>query len=503
MGHAPRVVEHFHRWGLLQRIRDNWTFPPEWNHGIRLITSLAGHDLSPRPRQGFLDAAARRFSLHPPIRRPQTALQEVFLAHLAEHHVVVAGGWRVEVLRQDDDQVETTVVHDRTGAVRTIRSRYVIGADGGSSTVRRLSGIGREGEYATEKQYRLVVRTEEDVEQLLGRAPSGTNIVVNAKASGFLAAISPREWRVYSGSYPLDAEPAEAEFLDTARAAFGFNLPLELASATRFFRATRIATTFRLGRVLLAGDAAHVRTPGGNLGEGFGDVVNLGWKLAAVVNGQAPEALLDSYDAERRPHNQRVADDALARHRQGAETLATIRAGGIPDDTDTSPAAASRRAEIAAQLTGGDDAPGVVFDERYDASPIIWYEPDQLTEEPPWSADRYDLDPRPGHRAPDGHLDPWGYTLYDRIGGDFALLVLTDDDAVHRALATEAFGRGLPLTVIHLTDPRLREIYAADNVLIRPDQHVAWRGSELPAEGAGAVLDLVLGARLLTSAGVR
>ncbi len=117
--------------------------------------------------------------------------------------------------------------------------------------------------------------------------------------------MSTREWRVYAGPYPLGYEPPEAELIDIARAAFGLDLDLELVSATTFYDATRIARTFRRGRVLLAGDAAHVRTPGGNLGEGFGDVANLGWKLAAVLAGQAPDTLLDSYDQERRRHNWR------------------------------------------------------------------------------------------------------------------------------------------------------------------------------------------------------
>ena len=186
----------------------------------------------------------------------------------------------------------------------------------------------------------------------MGPAPSGTNIVFNAKASGFLAAVSTREWRVYAGPYPLDYEPTEDELLEIAAAAFGFDLELELASATTFYAATRIAQTFRRRRVLLAGDAAHVRTPGGNLGEGFGDVANLGWKLAAVLRGHAPEALLDSYDQERRRHNWRIADHALESWRQSQATLAEIRRGGIPDDADLSPAAEQRRAEIAARIAG-------------------------------------------------------------------------------------------------------------------------------------------------------
>ncbi|GAA4460200.1 FAD-dependent oxidoreductase [Phytohabitans houttuyneae] len=493
MGHSPRVVEHFRRWGVLQRVREAWTFPPEWNRGIRVVTSLVGHDLGSRQVRGFGERGARRHSLHPPIRRPQTALQQVFLDHLGERGVTVAGGWFVEALRDTGDAVETTVVSRASGATRVIRSAYVIGADGGSSTVRHLAGIHREGDHAEEKMFRLVVRTG-DVFERGAAPPSGTNIVLNQRASGFLAAISPREWRVYAGPYPLDADPPERELLATARAAFGFDLDLEIASCTTYYQATRIAATFRKGRVLLAGDAAHVRTPGGNLGEGFGDVVNLGWKLAAVLSGHAADALLDSYDHERRPHNWRVADHALDRARRGRERLAEIRRAGVPDDADTSAAAEARREQIRGLLAAErGEAPGVLFDERYDASGVLWYEDGQLTGEPPWDPDRYEDDPRPGHRAPDGYVDPWGDTLYDRIGNDLALLVLTADRSVEHAFVAAAAERALPFTVVHLTDEAARRVYGTGNVLVRPDQHVAWRGTALPAAGAGAVLDRVLG----------
>ena len=493
MGHTPRVVEHFRRWGVLQQIRDEWTFPPEWNRGIRLITSLVGHDLVPTRSPAFSGSGAARHSSEEALRRPQSALQQVFLDHLEQHSVPVAGGWQLTALRTTEDGIEADLLEVDHAATRTVRARYVLGADGGSSTVRRLAGIARDGEYATEKRYRLIVRTG-DISDRVGPAPSGTNIVFNAKASGFLAAVSTREWRVYAGPFPLDYEPSEAELIEVAQAAFGFDVELEIASATPFHHATRIAQTFRSGRVLLAGDAAHVRTPGGNLGEGFGDVVNLGWKLAAVLRGHASDALLDSYDEERRPHNWRVGDFALARAQASSAALAEFRAVGIPDDADLSEAANARRAAIGAALGAARfDAAGVTFDERYDASSVLWYEDGQLETEPAWRADRYEDDPRPGHRAPDGFVDPYGGTLYDRIGSNFGLLVLGADREAEAAFIAEAAQRGLPFTVVHLVDPEVRSLYGADNVLVRPDQHVAWRGDQLPAGGAGAVLDLVLG----------
>ncbi|WP_406118254.1 FAD-dependent monooxygenase [Streptomyces sp. NBC_00989] len=494
MGHTPRVVEHLRRWGLLQRVRDAWTYPPEWHRGTRLVTSLAGHELVPVPAPSFTDrAGSAGYSADEALRRPQTVFQRVFLDHLTEQGVSVSGGWELTGLREDANGVDAEVVDVGSGRSQIIRAAYVLGTDGGGSTTRRLAGIDRAGEHATEKRLRLIVRTG-DIADRVGPAPSATNIVINARASGFLAAVSAREWRVYAGPYPLEHEPSEGELLDAGRAAFGLDIDLELVSATTFYHATRIAETFRRGRILLAGDAAHVRTPGGNLGEGIGDVVNLGWKLAAVLDGQAPPNLLDSYDQERRPHNWRVADHALERARRTQATLAEIRAAGIPDDADLGEDAVRRRAEIGARLRRdrfGSD--GVAFDERYDASAVVRYEPGQLDAEQPWRADVYEDDPRPGHRAPDGPVDPSGGTLYDRLGTSFGLLVLTDDRTVEKAFAAEAAARSLPFTVVHLTDPAARAVYGTANVLIRPDQHVVWRGTRLPDAGAAAVLDQVLG----------
>jgi len=493
MGHNPRSVEHFRRWGLLQRIREEWTFPPEWNRGIRLVTSLVGHELLPVRRASFTERGISGFSSQEALRRPQTALQQVFLDHLSERGVLVVGGWRLERLSEKPSGIEAVLVETVTAERRRVLARYVVGSDGAKSTVRALAGIARVGERATEKRLRLVVRTG-DISDRVGPAPSATNIVFNAKASGFLAAISPREWRIYGGPYALDYEPTDEELLEVGRAAFGFDLDLELASATTFYNATLIAETFRKGRVLLAGDAAHVRTPGGNLGEGFGDVANLGWKLAAVIAGAAPETLLDSYDAERRPHNWRVADHALEFARRSAETLAELRGVGIPDDTDLSVAAERRRGQIRERLSSerGFGA-GVTFDERYDASPVIWYLEGQLETEIPWRADLYEDDPQPGHRAPDGVIDPFGTTLYDRIGNAFGLLVLGDFLEVELALTAEAAERAMPLRVINLTDSDAVSVYRPGVVLVRPDQHIAWRGSEVPDGGAAAVFDRVLG----------
>jgi len=492
MGHTARTVEFFQQWGVADRVRRGWTIPPEWNLGTKLRTSLTGHDLRSVERPAFDTRPVHPYSFASSIRRPQTAVQQAFLDQLAEIDVVVAGGWRLVEIDEDADGVTSTLEHVEVGVRRTVRSKYIVGADGARSTVRQLAGIEREGAYATERHFRFVVRTVGDY---TGRDPfpSGTNVIVNGVHSGFLAALSETDWRVYAGPYPIDHVPTTEELLRLARAAFGSDVELEVLDATPYFKSTRIAREFRRGHVLLVGDAAHVRTPGGNLGEGFGDVFNLGWKLAAVLHRTGGDALLDSYDRERRPHNQRVG--AAAKHRADVSerNVADARALGFPADDDLSPEAERRRREISEILARGAGPNwGVQFDERYDDSPVVWYEPEQRDNETPWHEGTYEPSGLPGHRAPNGVIDPFGGTLYDRIRSDVALLVLSRDADAVTAFEQAAAERAIDLEVVHLVDAGAQALYGAPYALVRPDHHVAWRGTGQDLD-AGAVLDLAYG----------
>lgn len=494
-GVSARSVEIFRTWGVAERIRENWTVPPEWNKGNVLVTSVIGHVLGGKAPDAFSRVPGSPVSRDDGVRRPQTVFQKVFLDRLAELDVTVAGGWRVEGLEQDENGVTTTVVDTASGAQRTIRSAYVVGADGSKSTVRQLAGIARSGEYATERNWRYVVRTTGGVPSELGAAPSASNIVFNNHYSGFISAINETDWRAYAGPFPLDHVPSEEELIEAAKRGFGFDVDLEVVSLTSYFKSTRISDEFVRGRVALVGDAAHVRTPGGNLSEGFGDVANLGWKLAAVLRGFGGERLLASYDEERRVHNWRVADHALKRSIANDEALARIRAVGVPEDDDTSPEAAERRAEVG-RILSRDFAfeLGVVFDERYDTSSVVIYDAEQFETDPQWDPSVYVDDARPGHRAPNGAIEAGGVTLYGRLGSWPSLLVLTDDIAAVADFTAAAASRSVPLDIIHLTEPEVRTHYGADYVIVRPDHHVAWRGNGQNFD-TRTVLDTIYGRR--------
>jgi hypothetical protein len=241
--------------------------------------------------------------------------------------------------------------------------------------------------------------------------------------------------------------------------------------------------------VFLVGDAAHQLIPTGGFGmnTGIGDACDLGWKLDAVHRGWAGERLLDSYEAERRPIGERnvaaSADNAaeLARHAAPAALL---------DDTEQGRElrAAVGRLILERQRPEFESA-GVQLGYRYDPSPLCV--PDG-TPPPPDDATTYVPCARPGSRAPHWRL-PDGSALFDRFGRGFALLRLGAARAEVAPLERAARARGLPLVTLELADAGLRELYAADLVLVRPDQHVAWRGARLP-EDALALVDRVRGA---------
>jgi hypothetical protein len=243
---------------------------------------------------------------------------------------------------------------------------------------------------------------------------------------------------------------------------------------------------YRGERVFLVGDAAHLNPPWG--GHGFntcvGDAVNLGWKLAAVLQGWAPESLLDSYEPERRP----VALRTIAAAGGQEAFLAPAFAA---DELDADgPDGEALRAEVASALQVKDPefhSLGLVLGYDYPDSPIVVPDGTPRAEQ---QVTGYEPTAVPGARLPHVWL-PDGSSIYDLLGDGFAVLRL-GLDASTTPLSEAATQLGIPLRVVDLVHlPRLQTLYAADLVLVRPDQHVAWRGTDV--EDPQAMLRHVVG----------
>ena len=246
---------------------------------------------------------------------PQTTIERLLTEHAAELGVDIRRGHELVGLSQDGDGV-TVELADGT----RMRARYLVGCDGGRSTVRRLLGIGFPGE-PTKVEFLLA-------EVALTAAPETiTSVVTEVRKTqlgfgavplgdGVYRVVAPADGVSEDREVPPTLDELKQQLLTVAGTDFGAHSP---RWTSRFGDATRLAERYRDGRVFLAGDAAHIHPPVGGQGLNLGiqDAFNLGWKLAAEVNGWAPEGLLDSYHAERHP----VAADVLDNTRAQIELM--------------------------------------------------------------------------------------------------------------------------------------------------------------------------------------
>ncbi|MFY1670247.1 rifampin monooxygenase [Plantactinospora sp. WMMB334] len=303
LGLHVRSIEIMDQRGLLERFLDNGTQYPIRPGDVRGF--FAGID---KPAPAGLDTAHGYV-----LGIPQTITDRLLAEHAAAVGAEIRRGCAVVGLEQDDDSV---TVHVGNGTAPPLRARYVVGCDGGRSTVRKLLGVGFPGEpsridtllgemevAAPLEEITDVVTEVRRTEKRFGIGPSGK--------PGVFRAVVPAEGVAEDRSVPPTIEEFRQQLRRYAGTDFGVHSPRWLS---RFGDATRQAERYRVGRVFLAGDAAHVHPPMGGQGLNLGiqDSFNLGWKLAAAVNGWGPDDLLDSYQSERHPVAADVLDNTRA-----------------------------------------------------------------------------------------------------------------------------------------------------------------------------------------------
>ena len=264
--------------------------------------TLASSEMLPMWGGAPIEPAPERVGPEPPSLVAQDVLEPVLARAAADAGADVRFGRAVAAVEPEPDGV---VVHlDGHG---TVRARYVVAADGARSPVREALGVTRSGPGAVgEPAVNVYFRAD------LGALAAARPFNLCRVATGAFASVDGRHrWVFMTG-----AGPSPWQWPAVLRTAIGAPVPdLEVLSVLDWRPEVRVADRFRVGRVLLAGDAAHVMPPWAAAGAntGIGDAHNLGWKLAAVLRGEAGDGLLDSYDAERRPTAAFVADQSARR----------------------------------------------------------------------------------------------------------------------------------------------------------------------------------------------
>ena len=278
-----------------------------------------------------------------------------------------------------------------------------------------------------------------------------------------------------------------AEAAAAIRRATGIDVPYEVLSSDEWVASHLLADRYRQGRIFLAGDACHLHPPFGGYGMnmGVGDGVDLGWKIAAVLQGWGGPALLDSYEAERRPVHHAVIVEAVANH---AVLGGQLFREGLEDATEEGGAL---RAEVGAHIQRVKARKfhtlGTVLGLCYENSPVTCRDGSLASQS---AGSEYMPCARPGCLAPHAWLKD-GRSLYDLFGPGFSLVVDAAADATQVAAAErDAAALGAAMTVVRPAGVPVRKLYGAELILVRPDQHVAWRGVAVgalrPVSGGGA-----------------
>jgi len=493
-GYAPRAKtthartrEHLRRWGIADRLRAASPLGVDYPSTVLFVTRLGGYALA-RFENAFNCAPARdpRYSEHAQWV-PQYTLEEVLRVHAQTlPSVTLRFGTEFVSLAQDGHEVQAQLRDVASGATATVACDYLLGADGARSAVREAIGTRLSGERSLSRNYNFVFRAPG-----LAQAHSHEKAImywqVNPDFPGLIGPMDRGDiWFFMPTGVKGDVNLSALDGASLIRTATGIDRAYEVLSSDEWMASRLIADRYRDGRVFLAGDACHLHPPFGGYGMNMGiaDSVDLGWKIAAVLQGWGGPALLDSYERERRPVHSWVMDEAVANH--------AVLGNQLWQDGLEAPGSEGERlrATVGARIRELKQREfntiGVVLGYRYDDSPVIVSDGSAA----PPNGSTYVPCARPGHVAPHAWLES-GLSLYDCFGPGFTLLATREAEAsgiedAQRA-ASEA---GLPLTVMSTDDADIAALYQARYALIRPDQHVAWRGAAAPAR---AVFERIAG----------
>jgi 2-polyprenyl-6-methoxyphenol hydroxylase-like FAD-dependent oxidoreductase len=483
-----RSMEHFRRLGIADRLRANDPVPDTVIRDLTFSTRANGKII-------FNAVGAYEWRERLPIASevpewaPFQAIERTLREKLLEMPCATFVPFsRVTDFVQDDQGVSVT--YDEKGTTRTVEARYLLVADGAQSPLRKKLNLRMYGEtlfYNSSWHFRspaltkLFAKTQlSSMTFFLNEDCYGDLIVPQSGEDHWVYMISPtpeevdgRDWEAVKQML-FRSIGEEFEVLEPEGRYWGSH--------------SRMAPSFNFGRVLLVGDAAHLTSPFGGFGMnmGIGDAADLGWKIPAVIEGWGGPRLLDTYSIERREvckfiiqgsaHNNKVWGKALVRP-------------FMEEDSDRGEQArAEVRDFIVREKTRQFRSLGAQLGYRYTQSPIVVSDGTEL---PPLDYGDYTPSSVPGCRAPHIWLDD-GTSLFDSFGPGFTLLRF-DPSIDTSPIETAAAAVGMPLKVWTLDHLEARSLYECQLILIRPDQHVAWRGDSMPGDCA-ALIDIVRGA---------
>jgi 2-polyprenyl-6-methoxyphenol hydroxylase-like FAD-dependent oxidoreductase len=494
---SARSMELYRQLGVADALRAAG-LPDDYPHDVSYRTTTVGREVTRIHIPGRLTRKTDTSgpdgwwpTPEPPHRINQRFLEPILLAHARRQPAItLAHRERVTGFTEHDRGLVVDVRHEDTGAVRQVGAQYLVGCDGGRSTVRKGMGVRLVGDEVVQRVQSTCIRAP-DLIGHMRTAPAWAMFSVNPRRSGNVYAIDGREvWLVHN--YLRDNEP-DFDSVDrdgALRAILGVDetFTYELMSKEDWFGRRLVAERLQRGRVFIAGDAAHLWVPyaGYGMNAGLADAANLAWHLAGQLEGWAAPHALGAYQRERHPITEQVSHFAMNHAHAMSQRRRAIPAE-IEDDTPQGQAAREAFGRDLYELNVQQYCcAGLNFGYYYADSPLMVYDEEPA---PAYGMGHFTASTVPGCRTPHFWLKD-GRSLYDALGPAYTLLQLRPGCGPSvAALQSAAARHRVPLKVLDVSaHPGVPGEYRHALLIARIDAHTVWRGDSADVDRAEHVM---------------
>ena len=501
---SARSMELFRTLGVANDLRAAG-LPDDYPHDVSYRTSTVGREIARIRIPGRLT----RFTDHsgpdghwptpePPHRLNQRYIEPILRAHVERQNLIKTIYRHQVVSFSATDQavhVELLDLDQPSRPIHTLQARYLVGCDGGRSTVRKGMGAKLVGDEVVQRVQSTCIRAPELI-GLMQEPPAWSMFTVNPRRSGNIYAIDGQEiWLIhnYLRDHELDFDSVDRDWAIRAILGVDADFKYDILSNEDWIGRRLVSDQLQQGRVFLAGDAAHLWVPyaGYGMNAGLADAANLAWHLAAQWQGWAAPNALSAYERERHPITEQVSHFAMD-HAHAMSRRRRAIPVELEDETEQGAAARASFGQDLYHLNVQQYCcAGLNFGYYYDQSPVIVYDAEKA---PAYSMGDFTPSTVPGCRAPHFWLKP-GVSLIDVLGLGFTLLcVKCPPDAASDYLLEAAGQCGVPLKVLDVSDVAdLPPQYTHALVLVRWDTHIVWRGDQITPEIARSVMLLISG----------